>query len=113
MFPAYRTSPVVTSPVLGESEIVAGRKKPSKRRAWRSTARASPELQGVAERLGERLKALRHNRRLTQEDAANRAQLDAKHYQAVEAGRTNPTLATLVAIAKAFDVTLSGLFKGV
>ena len=41
-------------------------------------------------------------RELTQEQAAELAKLDVKHWQDVEAGRTNPTVATLVGIAKAF-----------
>jgi transcriptional regulator with XRE-family HTH domain len=46
----------------------------------------------------------------TQEVAAHSAGLDAKHWQDIEAAKTNPTVATLVGIAKALGVTLAELF---
>ena len=104
---------MVTSPVLREFTCVGKRRKKAPRRQWRSVARSSPEVASAAKRLGERLEALRRNRGLSQEDVASGALIDAKHYQEVEAGKTNPTLATLVGIAKALELTLSGLFKGV
>ncbi len=53
---------------------------------------------------------LRLERELTQEHAAERAKLDEKHWQDIEAGRTNPTVATLVGIARALDVEFVELF---
>jgi transcriptional regulator with XRE-family HTH domain len=50
---------------------------------------------------------------LTQEGLAGRARLDAKGVQAIERGRTNVTMASLVAIAKALRVSLEELFVGV
>jgi transcriptional regulator with XRE-family HTH domain len=50
---------------------------------------------------------------LTQEAAAERAKLDYKHYQAIETGSSNVTVASLVGIAKALRVKLAGLFDGV
>ncbi len=47
---------------------------------------------------------------MTQEHAAATAQLDAKHWQAIEYGRTNPTVATLVAVSRALGVGLGDLF---
>lgn len=61
-------------------------------------------------RLGRAIRALRDEAGLTQEEAAGRAQLDPKHWQELEAGRTNPTVATLVAVARALEVTLGDLF---
>lgn len=51
--------------------------------------------------------------KITQESAASAAHLDAKHWQELEAGRVNPTLATLLAVARTFGVKLSELFDGV
>lgn len=61
-------------------------------------------------RLGKRVRELRLGSELTQEQAAERARLDTKHWQDIEGGKTNPTLATLVGVAKALDVSLADLF---
>jgi transcriptional regulator with XRE-family HTH domain len=62
-------------------------------------------------RLGNSILALRRERNLTQEEAAENAKLDGKHWQDIERARTNPTVASLVGIARAFKVPLSELFK--
>ena len=55
---------------------------------------------------------LRLRKRLTQEALAAAAQLDEKHLQTIESGKSNVTLASLVGIARALDVPLALLFKG-
>jgi DNA-binding XRE family transcriptional regulator len=77
---------------------------------WRSSARDAPGVAGALKRLGTRVRALRRARSLTQEQAAEIAKLDEKHWQDIEGARTNPTVATLVGIARALKVTLSELF---
>ncbi len=62
-------------------------------------------------RLGKHVRALRIDRELTQEEAAEIARLDEKHWQDIEGARTNPTVATLVGVARALKVTLSELFE--
>ena len=62
-------------------------------------------------RLGKRIRALRLERELTQGEAAKIAKLDEKHWQEIEGARTNPTVATLVGVARALEVTLSELFE--
>ena len=57
-----------------------------------------------------RIRSLRDERELTQEEAASKAGLDAKHFQEVESGSVNTTVATLLGIAKALDVELAELF---
>lgn len=84
-----------------------------KGRSYRSAARRSPQLTKALRRLGRRVQQLRHEAELSQEEAASRAGLDAKHLQTIEAGRTNPTVATLVGLARSLGVTLSELFEGV
>lgn len=64
-------------------------------------------------KLGRRLQSLRAERGYSQEALADRAQLDPKHYQEVEHGRSNATMATLVALSKALGISLSDLFEGV
>lgn len=57
------------------------------------------------------MRTLRLERELTQEEAAEIAKLDEKHWQDIEGARTNPTVATLVGIARALDVSLAELFE--
>jgi transcriptional regulator with XRE-family HTH domain len=47
---------------------------------------------------------------MTQEELAEKARLDDKHVQAVELAATNPTLATLVGLARGLGITLADLF---
>lgn len=80
---------------------------------WKSAARRSKTLDATLKRLGRRLRTLRLARALSQEALADRAHLDPKHYQELEHGRTNATMATLVAVARALSTTLPDLFEGV
>ena len=73
-------------------------------------ARDAPGVAAAAVKLGKRVRELRRAKQLTQEQAAERAKLDSKHWQDLEAGRTNPTVATLVGIARAVGVKLAELF---
>lgn len=75
--------------------------------------RSAPEVQRAFLRLGKRVRALRSERGLTQEEVAQLAQLDAKHIQVIEYAKTNPTVASLVGIARALKVPLKDLFEGV
>lgn len=88
--------------------------KPRKRpRTWRSAARSSPLVSAGLARLGKRVRRLRQEKGLSQEEVAERAALDAKHLQAIEGGQANVTFASLVGIAKALGVKLAELLKGV
>jgi len=73
-------------------------------------ARATPEVAIATGRLGRRIRDLRKHKQLSQEQAAERAKIDPKHWQDLESGRTNPTLATLVGISRALGVKLAELF---
>lgn len=83
------------------------------KRRFRSEARGSTGVGRSLRRLGRQIRALRKSVNLTQEDAAERAKLDYKHFQAIEAGSINVTVASLIGIAKAFRVKLADLFDGV
>lgn len=61
--------------------------------------------------LGARLRALRVERHLTQEAAAESIGVHAKHLVRVELGQANVTIASLVAIATAYGVPLRTLFE--
>jgi len=62
-------------------------------------------------RLGARLKALREERALTQERAAEQVGLHSNHLQRLERGAANVTLATLVALSLAYRVSLRSFFE--
>lgn len=89
----------------------ARRAKKARRSPYRSEARKSPALQRKLKRLGARIRELRGD--VSQEQAATRAKLDPKHWQAIEGGRVNTTVASLAGIAKALGVSISDLFLGV
>ena len=68
---------------------------------------------GVRE-LGERrIRPLRHAVQKAEEGRANAGELDTKHIYAIEHARTNPTFATLIALAEALGPTIAELFAGV
>ena len=79
--------------------------------SWRSSARDAPGVSTALNRLAKRIRALRLELELTQEAAAEAAKLDEKHWQDIEGARTNPTVATLVGVARALKVTLGELFE--
>ena len=95
--------------MLGRLPCVKGPAK-KKRRTWRSEARGTPAVRKALRALGIRLRALRQERGLTQEGVADLARLDGKHVQAIEAGRVNVTVATLVGLSKSLDVEIGRLF---
>ena len=57
------------------------------------------------------LRALRTARALTQESASEAIGIHPKHLQRIELGTGNATVATLVAIAVAYEVPLTSLFE--
>lgn len=69
-------------------------------------------IERARKRLGLRLRAIREEKGLTQEEAAERAAIHAKHLGVIEGGGTNPTFGTIVALAFAYEVPLSALFDG-
>ena len=62
-------------------------------------------------RLARRLRELRKERKLTQEKAAERIGIHEKYLQRTELAKVNPAVATLVAIAVAYEVPLRALFS--
>jgi XRE family aerobic/anaerobic benzoate catabolism transcriptional regulator len=62
--------------------------------------------------LGERIRTLRSSRGLGVQDAARRAGVSRRTWSEVEAGRANPSLAVLQALADSLGISLAGLFKG-
>jgi transcriptional regulator with XRE-family HTH domain len=72
--------------------------------------RASRRYRTAARKLGLRVRSLRRARGWTLEGLAERADLDLKHLQKIEAGSLNVTLVTIVRIATGLGVPLGQLF---
>jgi transcriptional regulator with XRE-family HTH domain len=69
-----------------------------------------PTLAQVLDDLGRRVADIRRARGLTQANAAARAGMLAKDYQALEHGRRAITIRTALWVANALDVPLRALF---
>jgi ribosome-binding protein aMBF1 (putative translation factor) len=69
------------------------------------------EFRGVVVALGRALLALRRDRGWTVEEAAGHFGVEPAFVRRIEAGRTNPSLAVIVSIAKAFGVSLEDLLR--
>jgi transcriptional regulator with XRE-family HTH domain len=67
-------------------------------------------LERAERALGARLRELRQEAGFSQEAAAERAYLSSKHLRRLELGQANATMASLVACARAYGVTLADLF---
>ncbi len=63
--------------------------------------------------LGMRIKYLRVEKGLSQEDLALEANINRNYMCDIEAGRRNPTLMILKKICKGLGVSLSTLFQGI
>jgi transcriptional regulator with XRE-family HTH domain len=68
-------------------------------------------LNSVLESIGANVRALRLRRGLTQEQLAERADLDLRFVQRVERGQTNLSVAVLVALSTVLEVRPEQLFK--
>ncbi len=60
--------------------------------------------------LAQRLKQLRSEKKITQEELAYCSELTLSQIARIEMVRINPTVSTMFRIAKALDVSLSELF---
>jgi transcriptional regulator with XRE-family HTH domain len=70
----------------------------------------APVIRRELKRLGIRLRELREDRGLTQEQAAEIIGVHPKSMPRIEGGTANPTVATLVAASVAYKVPLGDLF---
>jgi transcriptional regulator with XRE-family HTH domain len=63
----------------------------------------------IVKAVGERIRELRTERGLSQEDLANEAEVPLSQIGRIERGENNPTISTLYVIALALDVELTVL----
>ena len=61
--------------------------------------------------LGQRLRYLRKEKLLTQEELAEKAGLNAKYYSQVERGQRNVSVGSLQRIAEGLEVSVESLFR--
>jgi transcriptional regulator with XRE-family HTH domain len=71
--------------------------------------RESATFRHVVAQLGRRVREARQEHAWTVEEAAERFEVEPAHVRRIEAGRTNPSLATLVSIAQALSIAVSDL----
>ena len=67
---------------------------------------------GLLKSFGQRVRALRNKRGLSQEEFAALCRLDRTYISGIERGRRNPSLRNIKRIAAELGVTMSQLFKG-
>jgi|ERR1051326_4372918 transcriptional regulator with XRE-family HTH domain len=60
--------------------------------------------------LGSTLRELRKERKLTQEDLADKAKINPNYYGRIERGEINLTLDTLIAISSGLNVSIADFF---
>ncbi|MYU25503.1 helix-turn-helix domain-containing protein [Streptomyces sp. SID8352] len=63
------------------------------------------------QRIGRRIREVREHHNLTQEKVFLAVPMNRAHYQAIEAGRANPTLRLLLRIARVIGVPVSELVR--
>ncbi|MBT1018088.1 helix-turn-helix transcriptional regulator [Canibacter sp. lx-72] len=69
------------------------------------------EVLSPAVPLSKRIREVRHELQLTQQDVAHLSNIDISNYGRIERGKTNPNLETLTRIANALNTTVSDLTK--
>ena len=85
--------------------------KPKRRRVAREPQYQSPTYLRLLDQLAAGVSGLRSQRRWTQEEAADKASMGLRHFQAVEGQESNVTLTTLARLCEGFEVEIRDLFK--
>jgi transcriptional regulator with XRE-family HTH domain len=67
----------------------------------------------ITERFGRRLRGLRQRANFSQEEFAERCDLDRTYISGIERGKRNVALRNIEAIAHALNITISELLRGV
>lgn len=65
----------------------------------------------IKSKIGSRIRELRHQRDLSQEQFANICGLDRTYIAGIEQGKRNVSIVNIEKIAKAFEISLSELFE--
>jgi transcriptional regulator with XRE-family HTH domain len=75
--------------------------------------RPTPDELAAILHVAERARSRRYELELTQEALAEAAGIDPSMIQRIEGGRINPSLGTLVVVAKALQTTVEDLVTGI
>lgn len=67
----------------------------------------------IQEKVGNRIKELRHQTGLSQEKFALKIDMDRTYFASVENGRRNISIVNLEKIANGLGISLSELFRGI
>lgn len=65
----------------------------------------------IKQLLGVRIRELRKNRHLTQEQLAEKVGINPKYVSSIERGKENPTLDIFIKIAEVLEVNIGELFQ--
>ncbi len=65
----------------------------------------------ISKKLGENLKRIRVEKKITQAQLANALSVDKSFVSNIENGKTNPTLSTITNLAESLGVTVGELLK--
>lgn len=65
----------------------------------------------ITEKVGKRIKELRHKLGISQEELADRADIHRTYIASLEVGKRNISIITLEKIVKALDVSMSEFFN--
>ncbi|RAJ75022.1 helix-turn-helix protein [Chitinophaga dinghuensis] len=69
--------------------------------------------ENIAKQFGANLKKIRKEKNLTQVDVAFEADLEPSYMTRLENGRSEPSLSTVLILAKALDVEVNVLLEGI
>ena len=67
-------------------------------------------MANINEVLGKRIRAVRRAKKMTQEDLAYESKIDYSYLNEIEAGKRNPSIKRINAIAKALKIPVKELF---
>ena len=67
--------------------------------------------QEYIQKLGERIKQLRKKKGISQTDLAYDCDFEKQNMRRIEAGKTNPTIKTLLKISQALKISISEIVK--
>jgi len=65
----------------------------------------------IKQMIGARIKKIRTGKGITQEQLAEKININPKYLSSIERGKENPTLDILIKIARSLDVNLDDIFK--
>ncbi len=62
------------------------------------------------QKIGARIKDIRNRKGFTQEELAEKIDINSKYLSSIERGKENPTLNTLIKLSESLDVNLNDIF---